>query len=57
MSALRRTLGRIRCFFDKPPLDADLEAEIAAHIELAILNRLFGRSCIQSSRFHAPSKR
>ena len=36
MSALRRTLERIRCFFDKPPLDADLEAEIAAHIEMAI---------------------
>jgi len=36
MSALRRSLERIRCFFDKPPLDADLEAEIAAHIEMAI---------------------
>jgi len=36
MSALRRTLERIRCFFDRPPLDADLEAEIAAHIEMAI---------------------
>jgi predicted permease len=36
MSALRRTLERIRCFFDKRLLDADLEAEIAAHIEMAI---------------------
>jgi len=36
MSALRRMLARVRSFVSKPPLDADLEAEIAAHIELAI---------------------
>ena len=36
MSALRRALARVRSFFRKPPLDADLEAEIAAHIEMAI---------------------
>ncbi len=36
MGALRRAMRRIRSFFSKPPLDADLEAEIAAHIELAI---------------------
>jgi predicted permease len=35
MSALRRTLSRVRSFFSKSPLDADLEAEIAAHIEMA----------------------
>ena len=35
MGALRRTLARIRSFFRKPRLDADLEAEIAAPIELA----------------------
>ena len=35
MSALRRTLSRAHSFFRKPPLDADLEAEIAAHIEMA----------------------
>jgi predicted permease len=34
--ALREALGRILSFFRKPPLDADLEAEIAAHIDLAI---------------------
>jgi len=36
MSALRRALSRVRSFFSKPPLDADLEAEIASHIEFAI---------------------
>jgi predicted permease len=36
MSALRRALARIRAFYLKRPLDADLEAEIAAHIEMAI---------------------
>jgi len=36
MSALRRALARVRSFFSKPPLDADLEAEIAAHIDLAV---------------------
>jgi predicted permease len=36
MGALRRALARIYSFFRKPPLDADLEAEIATHIELAI---------------------
>jgi hypothetical protein len=36
MSALRKILGRIYSSFDKPPLDAHLEAEIAAHIEMAI---------------------
>jgi predicted permease len=36
MSALRRALARVRSFFRKPPLDADLEAEIAAHLEMAV---------------------
>ena len=35
MGALRRALARIFSFFRKPPLDADFEAEIAAHIEIA----------------------
>jgi predicted permease len=34
--ALRQALGRVRSFFRKSPLDADLEAEIAAHLDLAI---------------------
>ena len=36
MSAPRRGLARIFSFFRKPKLDADLEAEIASHIEFAI---------------------
>jgi predicted permease len=36
MGALRRALARVRSFYQKPPLDADLEAEIAAHLEMAI---------------------
>ncbi|HUD13813.1 MAG TPA: ABC transporter permease [Terracidiphilus sp.] len=35
MSALRRALARMFSFLRKPSLDDDLEAEIAAHIELA----------------------
>jgi predicted permease len=35
MGALRRALSRLLSFFRKPPLDAELEAEIAAHIEMA----------------------
>jgi len=40
MSALRRALARVRSFLKKPPLDADLEAEIAAHLEMAIEENL-----------------
>jgi predicted permease len=29
-------MARVRSFFSKPPLDADLEAEIAAHLEMAV---------------------
>ena len=32
----RRPFQRLRAFLRKPPLDADLEAEIASHIEMAI---------------------
>jgi predicted permease len=38
--ALRRALARVLSFFRKPPLDADLEAEIAAHLDLAIQENL-----------------
>ena len=40
MSALRRAWARVHSFFHKPPLDAELEAEIAMHIELAIEENL-----------------
>ncbi len=36
MSRLRRAAGRIRAFFGKRKLDQELEAELAAHLELAI---------------------
>jgi predicted permease len=36
MDTPRRALARIQSFFRKPPLDAELEAEIGAHIELAV---------------------
>jgi predicted permease len=51
MGALRRAWARIRSFFHKPPLDADLEAEIATHIELAIEENLKrGLSPIEARR-------
>ncbi len=36
MSRLRRAFGRIRAFFGKRRLDRELEAELAAHLDLAI---------------------
>jgi predicted permease len=36
MSLLRRCRERVRAFWNKPALDAELEAELAAHLELAI---------------------
>ena len=36
MSRLKRISGRVRAFFRKPQLDAELEAELAAHLDLAI---------------------
>ena len=40
MSLLKRAAARVRAFFRKPALDAELEAELAAHIELAIEDNL-----------------
>ena len=40
MSRLRRLRGRVRAFLHKPPLDADLDAELAAHLEMAIEDNL-----------------
>src|SRR5580704_7015032 len=36
MSSLRRFAGRLRAFLSRRQLDNDLEAELAAHINLAI---------------------
>jgi predicted permease len=36
MSGLRRTFGRLRALFRKRAHDADLEAEMAAHLDMAI---------------------
>ena len=36
MDSLRQLWNRVRAFFHKTPLDADLEAEMAAHLEMAI---------------------
>ncbi|MGA2847679.1 MAG: ABC transporter permease [Terracidiphilus sp.] len=40
MSTVRRAVARVRSFLKKPPLDADLEAEIATHLEMAIEENL-----------------
>ena len=51
MSILRRAFARLRSFASKPPLDAELEAEIAAHIELATqLNIERGLTPIEARR-------
>ena len=36
MSRLKRAAGRVRAFFNKPALDAEVEAELALHLEMAI---------------------
>src|SRR5580658_6119811 len=40
MSELRRSQQRVRAFLHKRPLDAELEAELAAHLEMAIEENL-----------------
>ena len=40
MSRLKRLRGRARAFFTKETLDADLDAELATHLELAIEENL-----------------
>jgi hypothetical protein len=40
MGALREAVNRVRSFFRKPQRDADLEAEIATHIDMAIEDNL-----------------
>jgi predicted permease len=40
MSALREVLERVRSFFRKPQRDADLDAEVASHLELAVEENL-----------------
>ena len=40
MGALREAVERVRSFFKKPERDADLDAEIAAHLELAVEENL-----------------
>ena len=36
MSHMKRMIDRVSAFFQKPQLDADLEEELAAHLEMAI---------------------
>jgi len=51
MSELRRALARMRAFLQKRPLDADLEAEISAHLEMAIEENLQrGLSAVEARR-------
>jgi predicted permease len=51
MSALRRALARVRSFYQKPLLDADLEAEIDAHLEMAIEENIqHGLTTIEARR-------
>jgi predicted permease len=40
MDKIRRSLGRLRAFLFKPPLEAELEAEIQSHIDLAFEENL-----------------
>jgi len=40
VSAFRRVCGRVRAFFNKQALDAELEAELAIHLEMAIEENL-----------------
>jgi predicted permease len=40
MTSLRQSLARILAFFHKPKLDADLEAEVATHLDFAIEDNL-----------------
>jgi hypothetical protein len=37
---LRRAVGRVRAFFHKAPMEEDLDAEMASHLEFAIEENL-----------------
>jgi predicted permease len=53
MSLLKRSRERFQAFFHKPPLDADLEAEIAAHLEMAIEENLSQGMSVAKARRQA----
>ena len=40
MSQMKRMFDRVRAFLHKPQLDADLEEELTAHLEMAIDDHL-----------------
>ena len=51
MGAVRRALSRLFSFFRKPHLDAELDDEIAAHLEMAIEENLrLGLSPLEARR-------
>ncbi|HYM05206.1 MAG TPA: permease prefix domain 1-containing protein, partial [Terriglobales bacterium] len=51
IDSLRRALARLRSFFQKAPLDRDLDSEMASHLELAIAENLRrGLSATESRR-------
>lgn len=51
--SLRQALNRLRAFFRKEPLDSDLEAEMAAHLELAIEENLRRGMPVEEARRQA----
>ena len=53
MSLSRRAVARVRAFFHKPALDADLEAELAAHLEFAIEENLARGLSVAEARCQA----
>ena len=49
----RQALNRLRAFFRKEPLDSDLDAEMAAHLELAIEENLQRGMPVEEARRQA----
>jgi hypothetical protein len=53
MGAMREAVNRVRSFLHKPERDADLDAEIAAHLEMAIEENLLRGMSEQEARRQA----
>ncbi len=50
MSVMRRLLARVSAFFQGRELDADLDEELAAHVELAVEENLKQGMSAQEAR-------
>jgi predicted permease len=56
MDSLRQMWNRVRAFFDKAPLDSDLDAEMASHLEMAVEENLRHGMDVEEARRRAMAR-